>query len=114
MVNAVPRLIARRFPDSCSELIVGGVPVSALAGTYGTPLFIYDRAVIDAQVDALRAALPSRFFVYFSIKANPNCTIVKHFLSRGCGLEIASAGEFQAALNAGCHAKNILFAGPGK
>jgi diaminopimelate decarboxylase len=114
MANAVSRLIAKRFPDSCSELIVGCVPVSALASKYGTPLFVYDRAVIDAQIDALRAALPSRFTVYFSIKANPNCTVVKHFLSRGCGLEIASAGEFQAALDAGCDPKSILFAGPGK
>jgi diaminopimelate decarboxylase len=114
MPSSICRLIARRFPDSCSELIVGCVPVSALAETYGTPLFVYDRAVMDAQVDVLRAALPSCFSVYFSIKANPNGAVVKHFLSRGCGLEIASAGEFEAALDAGCDAKNILFAGPGK
>lgn len=114
MVDAVSTLIARRFPQSRAELVVGGVSVRALADTYGTPFFVYDRAVIDAQLDALRAALPPRFAVYYSIKANPNPTVVSHLLHRGCGLEIASSGEFQTALNAGCEPGNILFAGPGK
>jgi diaminopimelate decarboxylase len=114
MTNGVSRLIARRFPASCAELVVSFVPVTTLAATYGTPLFVYDRTVIDAQIDALRAVLPSRFTLYFSIKANPNEAVVGHFLSRGCGLEIASAGEFLTALNAGCDTTNILFAGPGK
>jgi diaminopimelate decarboxylase len=114
MANVASSIVERRFPESRGDLVIGGVRVQVLAETYGTPLFIYDRSVIDAQIDALRAALPSRFTVYFSIKANPNHSVVKHFLSRGCGLEIASAGEFQIALDAGCSPGNILFAGPGK
>jgi diaminopimelate decarboxylase len=114
MATAVSAIIERRFPESREELIVGGVPVSVLASTYQTPLFVYDRSVIDAQLDALRAALPSRFTVFYSIKANPNLTVVKHLLGRGCGMEIASLGEFQTAIAAGCQAKNVLFAGPGK
>lgn len=114
MANAVSTIVDRRFPGSGKELVVGGVPIHVLAETYGTPLFIYDRGIIDAQIDALRAALPSRFTVYYSIKANPNPSVVKHFLGRGCGLEIASVGEFQIALDAGCPPSNILFAGPGK
>jgi len=114
MATAVSAIIERRFPESREVLIVGGVPVSVLASTYGTPLFVYDRASIDAQLDALRAALPARFTVYYSIKANPNLTVVKHLLGRGCGMEIASLGEFQTAIAAGCPAKNVLFAGPGK
>jgi diaminopimelate decarboxylase len=110
----VSRLISRRFPQSGTELVMGGVPVSVLAETYGTPLFVYDRSVMDAQLDTLRATLPAGFQVYFSIKANPNPSVVEHFLSRGCGLEVASAGEFQTAIQAGCQAKNIVFAGPGK
>jgi diaminopimelate decarboxylase len=114
MTTAVSAIIERRFPESREELIVGGVPVSVLASTYQTPLFVYDRSAIDAQLDALRAALPSRFTVFYSIKANPNLTVVKHLLGRGCGMEIASLGEFQTAIASGCAAKSILFAGPGK
>lgn len=107
-------LIAKYFPKSGESLVIGDSSVDQLAETYGTPAFIYDRAVLDVKYDALRAALPKRFAIYYSIKANPSPAVVKHFLSRGCGIEIASAGEFQRALEAGCPPKCILFAGPGK
>ncbi len=96
------------------ELAAGGIPVSALAETYGTPAFIYDRKVLDLKLDALREALPCGFKICYSVKANPNKTILRHFLSRGCGLEIASGGEFYHALQAGCEPSRMLFAGPGK
>jgi diaminopimelate decarboxylase len=108
------RLLQRRFETEGRQLRIGGVSVSELAERYGTPLYIYDRAVLDNQFDALRSALPDAFNIYYSIKANPNLAIVAHFVTRGCGVEIASAGEFEQALAAGCPAGKILFAGPGK
>ncbi len=108
------RVIERRFRVAGSELQVGGVSVTALAQQFGTPLFIHDRAILDQQLNALRQALPAEFKVYYSIKANPNLAIVAHFAMRGCGVEIASAGEFEQALAAGCPADKMLFAGPGK
>ncbi len=62
----------------------------------------------------LRNALPPRFAISYSVKANPNRAFLQHFLAKGCGLEIASAGEFHQALSAGCKPKQMLFAGPGK
>jgi diaminopimelate decarboxylase len=113
-MDHVPSLIERYFPSSRQELCVGGVPVSALANHYGTPFFVYDRGVIDQKWMLLREALPDAFSICYSVKANPNQTILKHFLSKGAGLEIASAGEFCQALRAGCPPQNIIFAGPGK
>lgn len=114
MSDPVRALAEKHFGIANGELLVGGIPVGVLAQRYGTPSFLYDSRVIDAKLTALRAALPSRFEIHFSVKANPNLKILQHFLSRGCGLEIASAGEFHHALNAGCPPENILFAGPGK
>src|SRR5882724_8062231 len=114
MSDPVRALAEKHFGISNGELLVGGIPVSVLAQRYGTPSYIYDARVIDAKLKALRTALPSRFEVHFSVKANPNKIVLQHFLSYGCGLEIASAGEFHHALNAGCKPENILFAGPGK
>jgi diaminopimelate decarboxylase len=114
MDGPVLTLVQKYFGSSRGELVVGGIPVSALIEQYGTPTFIYDRNVLDTKLVALRAALPKRFSVFYSVKANPNEAILRHFLSRGCGLEIASAGEFQQALQAGCEPHRILFAGPGK
>jgi diaminopimelate decarboxylase len=114
MSDATLALAQRHFEVSNGELFVGGIGVRALAEKYGTPAFIYDKAVIDRKVRALRQALPTRFSISYSVKANPNLSLVRHLLSHGCGLEVASAGEFHLAMQAGCDAKNVLFAGPGK
>jgi diaminopimelate decarboxylase len=107
-------LAQKHFSVRGGELCMGGIPVHELAEKFGTPAFVYDRKVLDKKLDALRSALPNRFLICYSVKANPNLAILRHFLSRGCGLEIASAGEFHQALEAGCDPLRILFAGPGK
>ena len=114
MADLAASLVSKYFPKSGNSLVIGDVSVVQLAEIYGTPIFIYDRAVLDQKFDALRSALPARFSIYYSIKANPCPAVVRHFLSRGCGIEIASVGEFRKALEAGCPAERILFAGPGK
>ncbi len=114
MADLVGLLTAKYFPKSGEALVVGDISVTQLAESYGTPTFIYDRSVFDHKYDALRKALPARFSIYYSMKANPASAVVKHFLRRGCGIEIASLGEFRKALEAGCLADRILFAGPGK
>jgi diaminopimelate decarboxylase len=113
-VGAVAALVDRNFPGSGRELLVGGCPVTELAGRHGTPLYVYDTATIDRQLARLRGSLPPGFSVYYSVKANPSRALLRHFLARGCGLEVASAGELGGALAAGCPADRIFFAGPGK
>src|SRR5213593_4980152 len=98
MTELTRKLIARWFASSSPELNVGHVAISKLAHEYGTPLFVYDSSVLDRQFDLLRAALPAEFDIYYSVKANPNLALLSHFLGKGCGLEIASAGEFVQAL----------------
>jgi diaminopimelate decarboxylase len=106
-------LLTHCFSSKESVLHVGGRSIASLASRYGTPLFVYDRSILDQKLDALRTALP-RFEIYYSVKANPNLAILRHFVLRGCGLEIASAGEFLQALAAGCRPDSIVMAGPGK
>jgi diaminopimelate decarboxylase len=113
-VKWIQRIVRASFAVVEGELWIGGLPVTELAGRFGTPLFVYDAAVLDGQLEQLRAALPSAFEVYYSVKANPNPWILRHFLARGCGLEVASAGEYHLARLAGCPSSRILFAGPGK
>jgi diaminopimelate decarboxylase len=107
-------IIARYFRSAGGELLLGGIPVSQLAASYGTPLFVYDRQVLERKFEMLRGALPPEFAICYSIKANPNQQLLSFFLGKGCGLEIASAGEFHQALHAGCDPARIIFAGPGK
>ena len=114
MNNLVAALTKKYFPESTQTLVIGAIPVHALAEIYGTPFYAYDRGVLDKKFTELRDALPPRFSIHYSIKANPGSSIVRYFLGRGCGLEIASGGEFARAVAAGCAPKRILFAGPAK
>jgi len=108
------KLIHDNFSSEDGELVIGHVPVSAIIQEFGTPLFIYDRGRIERKLSDLRAALPAEFSIFYSVKANPNRALLQFFISKGCGLEIASAGEFRQALHAGCAPESIIFAGPGK
>jgi diaminopimelate decarboxylase len=110
----VAALVDRLFPDSRRELHVDGAAVGAIAERFGTPLFVYDGAVMDRAWARLRAALPSECSIAYSVKANPNPVILRRFLGNGSGLEIASGGELELALSAGCPPEALLFAGPGK
>ncbi|MGQ0793016.1 MAG: diaminopimelate decarboxylase [Deltaproteobacteria bacterium] len=107
-------LVDRRFASEGGELLIGGVRVSEIVARFGTPVFVYDLGIIEGKLKLLRSALPSQFSVYYSIKANPNRSILQYFISQGCGLEVASGGEFYQAMQAGCPSGDILFAGPGK
>jgi diaminopimelate decarboxylase len=113
-LDHVKSLISRYFNASQAELRLNGVPVTIIAALYGTPLFIYDSHILDQKWTLLRRTFPPEFYISYSVKANPNCTILQHFLAKGCGLEIASGGEFHQALQAGCPPHRMLFAGPGK
>jgi len=110
----VADIVHRNFAREGGELLIGGVPVSRISEEFGTPLYVYDAAVLARQLSELQAALPANFELYYSVKANPNAAILQFFVERGCGLEIASSGELVQALAAGCAAERILFAGPGK
>lgn len=113
-MSHAPALLREHFDIVDGELAVGGVPVSVLAEQFDTPLFLYDAAVLRSRLGALRAALPERVEVYYSVKANPNPAVVSVFAAAGTGLEVASGAEFLRARAAGCPAERIVFAGPGK
>lgn len=113
-MDHVHSLVSNYFQVTAGELQVGGIPISELAAAYGTPLFVYDSQVLDRKWAMLRQTFPERFAISYSVKANPNLALLRHFLAKGCGLEVASGGEFYLAMQAGCAPQRVLFAGPGK
>jgi len=107
-------MVSSRWKTDAGQLLVGSLPISSIADRYGTPLFVYDQRILEEKLTALNEALPASFQVFYSMKANPNQFFLQFFLQKGCGIEVASAGELEQALGAGCPAEDILFAGPGK
>lgn len=101
------------FTTVDGELAIGGRKASELA-TSGTPLFVYSRAMIEARMAQLRAALPARIGAHYAIKANSFAPLLGLMCELADGLDIASGGELAMARAAGADPARISFAGPGK
>ena len=96
-------------------LRVGGVSVDRLAARVGTtPFFAYDRALITRRIADVRATLPEDIELSYAVKANPMPAVLAHVGGLVDGLDVASAGELQKALDTTVPARRISFAGPGK
>jgi 2-[(L-alanin-3-ylcarbamoyl)methyl]-2-hydroxybutanedioate decarboxylase len=74
--------------------------------------YVYDRAALRAQAEAVRAALPAGAELFYAVKANGLPAVVSTMASCADGLDVASGGELAAAVAAGAQA--IAFAGPAK
>lgn len=79
----------------------------------GTPLYAYSAAALRARVQQLRAGIPEADFVY-SLKANPNLSIVRCLTEAGVGTEVCSLFELETSLKAGVAADRTIFVGPAK
>jgi diaminopimelate decarboxylase len=101
--------------DANGELLVGGVPLTRLAARVGsTPFYAYDRALLRARAQALRAAFPARVKLHYAMKANPMPALVAFMAREVEGIDVASAGELKVALDAGADPREVSFAGPAK
>jgi diaminopimelate decarboxylase len=104
-----------QFAAEGSELLVGGQPLSRLTARIGqTPYYVYDRALLNERIRQLRAALPPEVSLHYAMKANPMPAVVQHMVGLVNGIDVASSGELQVALDAGADPHEISFAGPGK
>ncbi len=104
-----------QFAYSQGELMVGGERLSLLAARVGqTPFFAYDRAVMRATLDVLRAAIPKEVRLHYAMKANPMSALLRWLVKQVDGVDVASGGELMAALDSGADARHVSFAGPGK
>ena len=104
-----------QFAVAGDELLIGGMPLSRLAARAGqTPFYVYDRQLMRARVAELRAMLPVSVKLHYAMKANPLPAVVGWMVGLVDGIDVASAGELQVALNAGADPHEISFAGPGK
>lgn len=97
------------------SLVVGGMPLARLAARVGsTPFYAYDRARMSERVAYLRQHLPPDIHLHYAMKANPMPAVVQHMATLVDGLDVASGGELQVALDTPMPPERISFAGPGK
>ncbi|UMR32040.1 pyridoxal-dependent decarboxylase, exosortase A system-associated [Massilia sp. MB5] len=99
--------------DDC--LHIGGIPLARLAQRVGqTPFYVYERRAMTERVALLRKHLPTDVHLHYAMKANPMPAVVQHMAGLVDGIDVASGGELQVALDTGTDPARISFAGPGK
>ena len=111
-MNALGPVPSGFEPNAQGRLLIGGRDFEELVGeAQGTPLFVYDRARIEAQVARFRAAFPAEVTLHYAVKANPYAPLLEAMSALIDGFDVASAGELGKVAHLGLP---ISFAGPGK
>lgn len=100
------------FAAQGGELHIAGRAASAWIADHGSPVFVYDPAIVSARIARFRAAFPG-IDLHYAIKANPYPPLIAAIAKQVDGLDVASAGELAKALDVK-PAASISFAGPGK
>lgn len=83
-------------------------------GRRRTPVYVTDRAALDAACDAVRDAFPDPIVRQYSVKANDTPAIIGEVCARGFGANVVSRGEWAAARRAGVPNGRITLEGVGK
>lgn len=102
------------FDTTQPTLTIGGLSASTLADKYGTPLYVYDAAILETKYKKLREVLPPSVEIFFAMKSNPSLAVVTLLSKLGAGVDIASLGELHTALWAKVPPQKIIFTGPAK
>ena len=99
-------------------LRIGGVDLTALAAQYGTPLYVYDQATMDAAATNYREALarhyPGEAGVTFAGKALLLTAAAQWVQRQGFLLDCTGAGELHIATSADLSNHQILVHGVNK
>lgn len=91
------------------------VALDSLAERFGTPLYVYSRAALEAAYRAYAdafAAVPH--LVCYAVKANSSLAVLNLFARLGAGFDIVSGGELARVLAAGGDPGKVVFSGVGK
>lgn len=89
---------------------IGGVAVSDIITLAEAPVYVYDAAIIERQVQRLRTAFssfPCR--IMYACKALTNISVLRLMRTLGTGLDTVSIDEVRLGLMAGFQPDEILF-----
>lgn len=110
-----PVTVAPEFNYKNNQLHAESVPLTELAKTFDTPLFVYSKAALASAWQSYETAINGRnVLVCYGMKANSNLAILNQFHKFGAGFDIVSGGELARVIAAGGNPKKVVFSGVGK
>ena len=115
LLDLSPRVWPRNLIRDVDGVVrVAGVPVTTLAGDYGTPLFVIDEDDFRSRCRGMAAAFGGGENVNYAAKAFLCGEIARWVAEEGLCLDVASGGELAVALHAGFPAGRIALHGNNK
>ncbi|MET7707315.1 diaminopimelate decarboxylase [Micromonospora sp. NPDC005413] len=105
-----PRSAARREDG---VVTVGGVALTEIAESYGTPAYVFDEAEFRARCAEFRAAFAD-FDIYYAGKSFLCRAVARIVAEAGLSLDVCTEGELRLALSAGFPAQRIVLHGNNK
>ena len=97
------------------ELWAEDVPLSEIATTVGTPVYVYSSATLLRHLSLFDEALKGMpHLVCFAVKALSNVAVLRLLGEEGAGMDVVSEGEYRRAKAAGVPGERIVFSGVGK
>lgn len=89
---------------------IQGLDLLELSEKYGTPVYVYDAAIIQRQIQSLRQSFEKvNLKIQYACKALNNLSILKLFKHFGTGLDTVSIEEVQLGLKAGFEPSEIIY-----
>ncbi|WP_111657956.1 diaminopimelate decarboxylase [Isoalcanivorax indicus] len=90
-------------------------PLGELAERFGTPLYVYSRAMLEQHYRAFDEAFGDHpHQICYAVKANANIAVLNVLARLGAGFDIVSGGELARVLRAGGDPAKVVFSGVGK
>ncbi len=103
------------FAYRAGALCAEQVSLEEIARRFGTPCYVYSRAMIEASFARFSNALAGRkSLIAYSVKANSNLAVLGLMARLGAGFDIVSGGELARVLAAGGDPRKVVFSGVGK
>jgi diaminopimelate decarboxylase len=103
------------FQRAGGELQLDGVSLSSIAERFGTPCYVYSRALIESAYAEFDTGLAGvDHLVCYAVKANSNLAVLEVLGAKGAGFDIVSGGELARVVAAGGRPERVIFSGVGK
>ncbi len=97
-----------------NHLSIADHDACALAGEYGTPVYVYNKQRIIDNFSAIRNAFrkhTDNFRIHYAMKANSNPEILRILHKQGAYIDAVSPYEAKLAIDSGFPAERIMFTG---
>lgn len=103
--------------NEAGQLVIGGTEAAELAKRFGTPLYVYDEALIRQTIRAYKAAFEKsglRYDIAYASKAFCTMAMCRLVADEGLSIDVVSGGEMYTALKANFPPERIHFHGNNK